>query len=67
MPLSPKGEEIKRDFTSRYGGKRGERIFYATANKRTGFDKAVHGGTARMHQKRKNRRAPMQKSLSGRR
>lgn len=53
MPLSSKGESIKADFKSRYGEEKGERVFYATANKKTAFDKAVHGGKARMHAKRK--------------
>ena len=48
MPLSEKGASIKRDFTSRYGAAKGERVFYATANKREKFDRAVHGGTAKM-------------------
>lgn len=55
MPLSSKGESIKADFQSRYGAEKGERVFYATANKKTAFDKAVHGGRARMHEKRTSR------------
>lgn len=38
MPLSKyyggKGESVMRSMKSRYGAKAGERVFYATANKR---------------------------------
>ena len=38
MPLSKHyrghGEEVMRDMTARYGAERGERVFYATENKR---------------------------------
>jgi hypothetical protein len=64
MPLSSKGASIKGDFTKRYGAEQGERVFYATANKKPAFDKAVHGGRARMHEKR---RASGRRSVSGRR
>jgi len=48
MPLSSKGEGIKREFQSRYGSEKGERVFYATATKKPAFDKAVHGGKRKM-------------------
>lgn len=38
MPLNKyfkgKGEEVMDDMTSRYGAKKGKRVFYATANAR---------------------------------
>jgi hypothetical protein len=53
MPLSSKGASIKKDFASRYGSEKGERVFYATANKKPAFDKAVHGGKRRMGKRRR--------------
>jgi len=35
MPLSKKGTKIKKAMTESYGKKRGEQIFYASANKGT--------------------------------
>ena len=35
MPLTKKGSKIKRAMTKEYGGKKGERVFYASANKGT--------------------------------
>lgn len=52
MPLSRKGASIKRDFQSRYGDEKGERVFYANANKKPAFDKAVHGGKRAMGKRR---------------
>ena len=40
MPLTKKGRKIKRAMTRQYGAKKGERIFYASANK--GRVKGVH-------------------------
>lgn len=38
MPLNKyfggHGDQVMRDMTSRYGSKKGERVFYATANAR---------------------------------
>jgi len=35
MPLTKKGQKIKRAMTKKYGKERGERIFYASENKGT--------------------------------
>lgn len=35
MPLTKKGEKIKSAMTKEYGKKRGEQVFYASANKGT--------------------------------
>ena len=44
MPKSKKGRQIERKFKSRYGSKEGERVMYATANKRGGkLFKEIHG------------------------
>lgn len=40
MPLTPKGEEIKSNMEKKYGPKKGEQVFYASANK--GTIKGVH-------------------------
>ena len=40
MPLTPKGEEIKSNMEKEYGAKKGESVFYASANK--GTIKGVH-------------------------
>ena len=41
MPLSKKGKKIKKSMLEQYGKKKGEKIFYASANKGTitGIDK----------------------------
>jgi len=41
VPLSKKGKKIKTAMTKQYGKKKGEKIFYASANKGTitGIDK----------------------------
>ena len=41
MPLTKKGKKIKRAMAEEYGAERGERVFYASANKGTikGVDK----------------------------
>ena len=41
MPLTKKGKKIKRAMAEEYGSERGERVFYASANKGTikGVDK----------------------------
>ena len=33
VPLTDKGEKIKEAMTEQYGGKKGEQVFYASANK----------------------------------
>lgn len=35
MPLTKKGEKIKRAMTAEYGPKKAERVFYASRNKGT--------------------------------
>ena len=40
MPLTKKGEKIKSAMTKEYGEKKGEEVFYASANK--GKIKGVH-------------------------
>lgn len=35
MPLTPKGEKIKAAMIKQYGQKKGERVFFASANKGT--------------------------------
>lgn len=40
MPLTKKGEKIKEAMEKEYGDKKGERVFYASANK--GTIKGVH-------------------------
>jgi len=41
VPLTDKGKKIKTAMTKQYGKKKGEKIFYASANKGTitGIDK----------------------------
>jgi len=41
VPLTDKGKKIKKAMKKQYGKKKGEKIFYATANKGTitGIDK----------------------------
>jgi hypothetical protein len=41
MPLTKKGEKIKKAMQKEYGKKKGEDVFYASANK--GRIKGVHG------------------------
>jgi len=44
MPLSEKGTKIKKAMTQQYGAKKGEQVFYASANKGviTGIEKRKH-------------------------
>jgi len=35
MPLSEKGKKIKKAMAQQYGSKKGEQVFYASANKGT--------------------------------
>ena len=44
MPLTKKGAKIKRARAKQYGSEKGERVFYASANKGTiaGVHKAKH-------------------------
>lgn len=45
MPLTKKGARIKRAMKREYGAKKGEQVFYASANK--GTVKGVHKGKKR--------------------
>ena len=44
MPLTDKGEKIKKAMTEQYGKEKGESVFYASANKGTitGIEKRKH-------------------------
>lgn len=42
MPLTKKGSKIKSEMKKEYGAKKGEQVFYASANK--GTIKGVHKG-----------------------
>mgnify|MGYP007011236200 CR=1 FL=1 len=46
MPLSEKGQKIKKAMAKQYGSKKGEQVFYASANKGviTGVEKLNKGG-----------------------
>jgi hypothetical protein len=46
MPLTKKGKDIMASMKRTYGGKKGEQVFYATANagKITGVEKKAKGG-----------------------
>jgi hypothetical protein len=51
LPLTSKGEEIKKNMEKEYGSKKGEQVFYASKNKGTisGVDSdkeliGLHGG-----------------------
>jgi len=46
MPLTKKGKDIMKSMQRTYGGKKGEQVFYATANagKITGVEKKATGG-----------------------
>jgi hypothetical protein len=41
MPLTNKGKKIMKNMKQEYGSKKGESVFYASANK--GTIKGVHG------------------------
>jgi len=47
MPLTKKGQEIMSSMKRTYGGRKGEQVFYATANagKITGVEKKAKGGS----------------------
>jgi hypothetical protein len=45
MPLTSKGAAIKKAMQSEYGGKKGEAVFYASAN--SGKISGVHEATKR--------------------
>ena len=43
MPLTPSGAKVLRSMQSQYGTDKGERVFYATANKKPELGKKWHG------------------------
>lgn len=43
MPLTKHGRRVLRSMKSNYGAKRGEQIFYATANQRKGGKGKIGG------------------------
>jgi hypothetical protein len=47
MPLTKKGKDIMKSMQRTYGGKKGEQVFYATANagKIEGVEKKAQGGS----------------------
>lgn len=47
MPLTKKGQEIEGKMEGKYGAKKGKQVFYATANKRPSFRRAVRGTSSR--------------------
>lgn len=46
MPLSRSGSKVLRSMQSTYGADKGERVFYATANKKPALGRKWHGKTA---------------------
>lgn len=46
MPLSRAGAKALRSMESTYGPDKGERVFYATANKKPALGKKWHGKAA---------------------
>jgi hypothetical protein len=54
MPLTPSGAKVLSTMKSQYGAEKGERVFYATANKKPALGKKWHGKspTARSLSKR---------------
>ncbi len=51
MPLTKKGRKIKAAMRKSYGEEKGERVFYASANK--GKIKGVHKGGRKTQSRRK--------------
>jgi hypothetical protein len=43
MPLTDSGAKVLRSMQAQYGAKKGERVFYATANKKPTLGKKWHG------------------------
>lgn len=42
MPLTKSGTKVLASMKEQYGTEKGERVFYATANKRSGVGKSWH-------------------------
>lgn len=43
MPLTPTGSKVLGSMKTEYGAEKGERVFYATANKKPTLGKKWHG------------------------
>ena len=43
MPLTKSGSKVLRSMQAQYGSDKGERVFYATANKKPTLGKKWHG------------------------
>lgn len=43
MPLTASGRKVMSSMKKEYGEEKGERVFYATANKKPGLGKKWHG------------------------
>lgn len=56
MPKKKGYTKTKRAFKKTYGGAEGERIFYATLNKRKKLRKKLTGSTKKIGGRRKRRR-----------
>lgn len=54
MPLTPKGRRILASMKAQYGSDKGERVFYASANK--GTITGVHGKRHRVRRHQARRR-----------
>ena len=46
MPLTASGSKVLASMRSEYGPDKGERVFYATANKKPALGKKWHGKSA---------------------
>jgi hypothetical protein len=53
MPLTDSGSKVLRSMRSQYGGEKGERVFYATANKKPELGKKWHGPKRSLSGKRR--------------
>jgi hypothetical protein len=54
MPLTPKGEKILENMKQEYGEKKGEQVFYASANK--GTITGVHGASRHLNERQFGKR-----------
>ena len=52
MPLTPSGAKVLSSMQAQYGSDKGERVFYATANKKPALGKKWHGKSTRSLSKR---------------
>ena len=53
MPLTASGSKVLQSMQTQYGPEKGERVFYATANKKPALGKKWHGkSTSRSISKR---------------